>query len=220
MRDAVAARARRVGRAVAVRVLAHRVGGAADVEGAAWDGAGRHTTPEVRGPRSGAAGAVAVVRARDALAAGTLAIRRAVAVRVRRVARERRALVAAVGRTRVRAAREGRDTWARQLAVVAIAAAGASAVAPTGHVVLERDLDALAALALVVVRAIAAAGRRAVIGRAVARAEEQAGVPGGRGVRTRDRRAPGVATLVCIRVCPAFRPVIHGAERPRVRSAG
>ncbi len=204
-RDAVAALARDVRVAIADRILAQRVHGAADVDRAAPDHGRRLAAAVVRGPRSGARApgrAVRVVRARDALAGGALRIRAAIAAGVRRIASEQGALVAAAIWTRVRSLR---DAGTCQLAIEAVATTGACAVAPARHIVLTDDLDALAASALAVVRAKAPAGRLAVTAHAVAGSEWAGREPRPRRARATSGRAPTtrVAASTDGRLCHA-----------------
>src|SRR5581483_5869036 len=98
-----------------------------------------------------------------ALAARALVVRRAVAVRVVRVAAERRAAVARADRAAVRGGAAGRrDARVREHAIEAVAGPATRAVAAARLVVLPGDLDALAALARAVGDAEAAAARGAV----------------------------------------------------------
>src|ERR1019366_8076832 len=149
--DAVPARAGHVRSALAIRIAALAVRGTPDVDRAAGERGDALATAEVRGAAARASRALAVVRARHALAAGTLVVGRAVAVRVRRIARDRGALEAAVGRAREAGRGERGNAGARELAIEAVAPSRARAMTAARDVVLAGDLDALAAQALGVV---------------------------------------------------------------------
>lgn len=181
-RDAVAAVAGYIGRAIAGWVLACRMRRATYVDGAVDYRGNRLASPVVGSPAPRAARAVPVVRARNALAARALVVCRAVAVGVGGITRERGVVVAAIGRTRITSRGEGRDTRAGKLTIESVPPAGAAAIAPAGYVVLSGDLDALRAQALVVVGAEATPRSRALARVAIA-ASEGAGEPRRRGAR-------------------------------------